>query len=116
MADKIKLLLALALVLAGVAGFYYFSEDASTWVRVLALLGVAVVALIIALQTEAGRDTWGYLVEARNEIRRVVWPTREETTKTTLIIMVAVIIVAIILWGLDTLLLWAVRLLTSQGG
>lgn len=115
MADKIKLLLVALLLAGGVVGFYYFSEQ-STLIRALGLLGVAVVAVIIALQTQTGRNTWEFIVEARNEIRKVVWPSRKETTQTTLIIIIVVILVALILWGLDSLLLAAVRLLTNQGG
>jgi len=114
MADKIKLLLAVILLAGGVGGFYYYA-DQSTLIRVLGLLGVAAVAIVIALQTQPGRNAWEFSREARNEIRKVVWPTRKETTQTTLIVFIVVILVAIVLWLLDMFLLWAVQLLTSQG-
>ncbi|MEO5703020.1 MAG: preprotein translocase subunit SecE [Gammaproteobacteria bacterium] len=115
MADKIKLLLAVLLLVGGVGGFYYYA-DHSTLIRVLGLLGVVAVAIAVALLTQPGRDAWEFLREARNEIRKVVWPTRKETTQTTLIVFIVVILVAIILWLLDMFLLWAVQLLTNPGG
>ncbi len=114
MADKIKLLLAVMLLVGGVGGFYYYA-DQSTLIRVLGLLGVVAMTIVIALQTQAGRNAWEFLHEARNEIRKVVWPSRKETTQTTLIVFIVVILVAIILWLLDMFLLWAVQLLTNQG-
>ena len=65
-------------------------------------------AAFVAVQTERGRNTWVLLKEARSEIRRVVWPTNQETTQTTLVVLVLVLIFALILWGLDSLLSWAV--------
>ncbi len=115
MADKIKLLLAVMLLAGGVGGFYYYA-DQSTLVRVLGLLAVVAIAVVIVLQARAGRNAWEFLLEARNEIRKVVWPTRKETTQTTLIVIIVVILVAIILWLLDMFLLWAVQQLTNQGG
>ncbi|MEO5573204.1 MAG: preprotein translocase subunit SecE [Gammaproteobacteria bacterium] len=114
MADKIKLLLAIVLLAGGVGGFYYYANQ-STAIRVLGLLVVVAIAIAITLQTQPGRDAWEFLREARNEIRKVVWPTRKETMQTTLIVFIVVILVAIILWLLDMFLLWAVQLLTNPG-
>lgn len=114
MADNIKLLLAVLLLGAGVVAFYYYA-DYSTLVRVLGLLAAAAVAIVIALQTNKGQAAWAFAMDARTEVRKVVWPTRKETTQTTLVVMIVVMIVAIILWLLDTFLLWAVQLLTHPG-
>lgn len=112
MADKLKLLLAVLVLAAGIGAFYYYAEQ-TTLVRVIGLLLAGGVAIAIALQTEPGRKAWEFLLESRNEIRKVVWPTRKETLQTTLVVIIVVIIVAIILWLLDTFLLWAVRSLTT---
>jgi preprotein translocase subunit SecE len=105
--DTIKWIFVLALVAAGVVGNSIYS-DQSLLYRTLALVALAAVALFVALQTAKGR---GYAVsfkEARKEIRKVVWPNRQETTQTTLIVVVVVLIMALVLWGLDSLLRWAV--------
>jgi preprotein translocase subunit SecE len=105
--DTIKWIFVLALVAAGVVGNSIYS-DQSLLYRTLALVALAALALFVALQTAKGR---GYAVsfrEARKEIRKVVWPNRQETTQTTLIVVVVVLIMALVLWGLDSLLSWAV--------
>jgi len=105
--DTIKWIFVLALVAAGVVGNSIYS-DQSLLYRTLALVALAALALVVALQTAKGR---GYAVsfrEARKEIRKVVWPNRQETTQTTLIVVVVVLIMALVLWGLDSLLSWAV--------
>ena len=70
----------------------------------------------IALQTDKGRNIWLFFQDAQIEVRKVVWPTREETLQTTLIVIAVVIVIAIILWLLDMFLGWAVRGLLGQGG
>lgn len=115
MADKIKLLVAVLLIAVGVTGFYYFAEQALLY-RVLALLGVIVVATIIALTTQLGSETVEFGRGAVMEMRKSVWPSRRETTQTTLLVLAMVILVGLMLWLFDMLLLWAVKLLTGQGG
>ncbi len=105
--DWLKWLIVAALLAGGVYGNWYF-QDESLLIRVLGLLGGAVVAVFIAIQTERGRATWNLMKESRSEIRRVVWPSNQETTQTTLVVLVLVIIFALILWGLDSLLSWGV--------
>ena len=115
MADKIKLLVAILLIAAGIAGFYYYAEEALLY-RVLALLAVFVVSFVIMLQTEVGSNTWNFGRSAVLEVRKAVWPTRQETIQATLMVLVMVIIMGILLWLFDMFLLWAVQLLTGQGG
>lgn len=105
--DGVKWALALLVVAAALGGFYYFS-DQSLLLRVVGLLVAAGLAIAIILQTERGRATWGFLKEARTEVRKVVWPTRKETVHTTGIVFVMVTVVAIFLWLLDMFLGWAV--------
>ena len=65
-------------------------------------------SFLVAVKTEKGNTAWNLIKEARSEIRRVVWPTNNETTQTTLVVLVMVFIFSLILWGLDSLLSWLV--------
>jgi preprotein translocase subunit SecE len=113
--DIVKQVFSVLLVVAGVAAFYYFSE-ASVLYRVIGLLVIAAVVLGLMLTTNLGRNTWGFFLESKQEVRKVVWPTREETTRTTMLVFGMVVAVGFILWLLDMFLFWGVRLLTGQGG
>jgi preprotein translocase subunit SecE len=108
--DSVKWLLVVALVAAGVYGNSFYA-DQSLLYRVLALLVLAVVAGFIALQTTQGTAFWDLAKGSRTEIRKVVWPTRQETVQTTVIVVGFVIVVALLLWGLDSLLGWLVSLI-----
>ena len=112
MADSVKMAIAALILVAGMAGFYLLSEY-STLMRTLGLLAMVGISAAVALQTEAGREAWGFMVGARTEARKVVWPTRKETTQTTLMVVVMVIIVGFLLWLLDMGLVWAVRVFTG---
>lgn len=105
--DWLKWLVIVALLAGGVYGNWYY-QDESLLVRVVALITLAIVSALIAVQTERGRGIWSLMKEARIEVRRVVWPTNQETTQTTLVVIVLVFIFALILWGLDSLLGWAI--------
>ncbi|WP_303904167.1 preprotein translocase subunit SecE [Thiohalomonas denitrificans] len=115
MADKLKLLAAALIVAGAIVGFYVFADQA-LFVRVLGVLVAAGIAVAITLRTEPGANTWRFGQGALIEIRKVVWPSRKETTQTTLIVMAMVFIVGIILWVFDMFLAWAIQLLTGQGG
>ena len=114
MLDTAKLTVAFLLVLAGAIAFNYYS-DQSLLLRVVAMIVVAAVALGITLATAKGRRALGFVKDARTEVRKVVWPTRNETLQTTLIVMIMVVLVGVLLWIMDSFLLWAVKLLTGQG-
>lgn len=101
-------LLVVAIILGGVyANSLYVSVG--VFYRALAGVALAAVAVLMALQTSSGRAAWELAKEARVEIRKVVWPTRQETSQTTLIVVVVVIFVGLILWGLDSSLSWGVQ-------
>ena len=110
--DTAKLLAAAVLLLGGIAVFYLF-EEYSTLLRVLGLLVVTAVSLVIAAQTTPGRRIWDFAMASRNEVRKVVWPTRQETVQTTLIVFVMVLVMGIVLWLFDMLLLTIVRMVTG---
>jgi len=114
-ADIAKLLLAVAILAAGVVGFYFYA-DQPTFVRIGGVLLAVLFAALVAVQSTIGRAAWEFVVASRTEVRKVVWPTRTETTQTTLYVIVMVIVVGIFLWLLDMFLLWAAKLLTGQGG
>lgn len=105
-----KLALAAMLAAAAVFQFFYFSGLPVGW-RWILLLVLAGGAMTLAALTERGRPAREFLAEARFELRKVVWPTRQETVQTTLVITVVVIVVAIILWLIDSILAWAIRAL-----
>mgnify|MGYP000016721022 CR=1 FL=1 len=79
--------------------------------RVVALIIVAAIALWIAVNTAQGSSIWEVVKSSQTEVRKVVWPTRQETNQTTLIVVVLVILMAFILWGLDSLLGWVASLI-----
>jgi preprotein translocase subunit SecE len=110
--DTVKLMTAFLVLGAGVGGFYYF-EDESQLLRVIGLLAVAAVAFFIVTTTDIGRRSLGFVREARVEVRKVVWPTRQETTQTTIAVLFMVFLVAIMLWLFDMLLGWGVRSLLA---
>ena len=114
-ADTFKLLLAVVALVAGITGYYYFDAEALLY-RVLGLLAFVIIALMIAYTTQLGRNIVGFGRDARSEVRKVVWPTRQETVQTTLMVIVAVIIIGIFLYLVDLVLIQAVQLLTGQGG
>lgn len=113
--DSAKLIVAVLLVVGGLAAYYYF-VDVAHIVRVLGLVAVGIVALFVASQTSKGRETVEFVRDTQVEVRKVVWPTREETIKTTGFVIVAVIITALFLWLLDMALGGLTRLLLGHGG
>ncbi len=101
--DNGKLILASGIVLAGLIAFYALPQ-VSLLFRVIGLVGAFVVAVLVFFTTERGKVVANFLQEARVELRKMIWPTKVETGQTTLIVIVAVIVVAIFLWGLDLIL------------
>ncbi|ROU00517.1 preprotein translocase subunit SecE [Marinobacter sp. R17] len=105
--DVLKWLVVFALIAAGVVGNLYFGAESLLY-RVLGLVALALVAAFVALQTERGRRFAMLLKEARVEIRKVVWPTRPELVQTTFIVVAFVLVVALLLWIMDSLISWLV--------
>jgi len=115
--DVVKYGLALALVIGGVIAFYYFSDVTGFTLlyRVLMLVTAVLVALATMMTTAVGKNLWTFAMEAKQEVRKVVWPSREETIRTTLLVFGLVFLVGMILWFLDMFLFWGIRSLTGQG-
>ncbi len=101
--DVFKLVIAAAIVLAGLAGFYIYADQPQLY-RVLGIVAAVIVAAVIAFTTERGRSLASFMQDARTEVRKMVWPTRSETLQTTLVVFVVVLILAIFLWFIDWIL------------
>jgi preprotein translocase subunit SecE len=114
-ADNAKLVVAILLVLGGIAAFYVLSARAD-WMRWLAVVAGVALAIIVFGSSARGQAFWEFVVESRVELRKVVWPTRQETGMTTLAVFLFVIVAGTFFWVLDVFLSWATRMLTGQGG
>lgn len=110
--DTLKLGLALVVLVGGIVGFYYFEAE-SQLLRVIGLLALVLVAFLLVSLTDIGRKALGFFKNSRVEVRKVVWPTRQETVQTTLMVMIMVFVVAIMLWAVDSALGWGVRSLLA---
>jgi preprotein translocase subunit SecE len=110
--DFLKWGLVLIILAGAVAGNYIFGEE-SVLYRAIGVVVAIAVAGLIAMQTEKGRSAVDFAKESKTEIRKVVWPTRQEAIQTTAIVLVATLIMSIIMWGLDSVLFWVVGLITG---
>jgi preprotein translocase subunit SecE len=114
MADKIKLILAVLLVVAGVAGFYYL-KDSALILRIASVLAGLVLAAVVGLTSAPGKQFVVFAQEAIAETKKVVWPSRKETVQSTGMVLAFVLVMAIFLWIVDALLVWGVKLLMGPG-
>jgi preprotein translocase subunit SecE len=112
--DLIKLLLAVGLIVAGVGAYYYF-PDASVALRAVGVVVSIALAIAVFLSTVRGQELWTFIQSSRVELRKVVWPTKNETVQTAIAVIIFTIVMAIFFWVLDKFLFWATRLLTGQG-
>ncbi len=110
--DTFKLIVAILLLIAGVWAFYVYAEQ-SLLLRVLGLLVVVGIAIAVIMQTMMGRRVWSFAADSRAEVRKVVWPSRQETVQTTLIVLAMVLLMGVILWLVDMGLLAIVRSVTG---
>ena len=101
------LVLSITVLILGMVLFYYFS-DVRLFYRVLAMISVVILSGFIGYQSDFGKLVYSYVSDSKVEIKKVTWPTKQETTQTTLGVIVVVIIVGIILWLFDMLLGWAI--------
>lgn len=106
----LRWLVVVALVAGGIFANSFYGDFPLLY-RVVGLVVVAAIALFVAVNTRQGSSVWEVLKESRTEIRKVVWPTRQETNQTTLIVVVLVIVMAFILWGLDSFFGWIASLI-----
>jgi preprotein translocase subunit SecE len=114
--DTALLLAAVVLLIGGMFAFYYFNPQYNVLYRTLMLLGSTVVAIALAARTAQGKTMWSYVQGSRTELRKVVWPTRQESVTTTLMIAVVVIVFAFFLAGVDWVLNLGVHKLVGAKG
>ena len=112
--DTAKLVAAVAILVGGIAAFYLLGDLplAVRWLMVLAALAAGIV---VALQSAQGRAFWQFVQGSRVELRKVVWPTRQETLQTTLVVLVAILAMGIFFWVHDWILGSVTAALTGQG-
>jgi len=113
--DTAKLVVAVAILVGGIAAFYVFDQYPAA-VRWLVVLVAVAAGIFVALQSAQGRELWQFVQGSRVELRKVVWPTREDTTKMTLVVVAAIVVLGLFFWLLDMLLGAITRALTGQGG
>jgi preprotein translocase subunit SecE len=113
--DIAKLVASAAILVGGIAAFYML-VDVPLAVRWLIVLGALAAGIVVALQSAQGREFWQFVQGSRVELRKVVWPTRQETMQTTLVVVVAIFVLGIFFWLLDMSLGAITRALTGQGG
>ena len=100
-------MLSLVVLLTGVVLFYYFSEI-RLFYRVLGMLTVIGISILVLYQTDFGKTAYSYISDSKVELKKVTWPTKQETTQTALGVIVIVVIIGLILWLLDMLFAWAI--------
>ena len=110
--DTAKLGGAVLLLLGGIYGFYHYDTYATLY-RVLGLLTVVGVSAVLLMATASGRQLWEFAQDSRVEVRKVVWPTRQETMQTTLMVFAMVLIMGVTLWVVDLVLMAIVRAVTG---
>ena len=113
--DWLKWLISAILLIAGIVANYYYNYQ--PWpLRLLAWLFLLGIVTATVLQTNQGKQLLSFARESRMELRKVFWPTRQETIQTTLIVAAMVVVLALLLWGIDGVLMWLIGWLTGQRG
>jgi preprotein translocase subunit SecE len=114
-ADVARLVLAIVLVIAGIAAFYVL-DSAPTWERWLAVAAGLVLGVGVVVGSAYGQGVIQFVLDSRVELRKIVWPDRRETGITTLVVFGFVVAGGLFFWLVDFILAWATRHLTGQGG
>jgi len=113
MLDTIKLLIAVAALVGGLYAYYYYETELAQAIRVLMVLGGTIAGIGIAMTSVQGRRLWHFIQGSRVEIRKVVWPTKQETTQTAIAVFVFTMIMMLFFWVLDSGLLWLTQKLVG---
>jgi preprotein translocase subunit SecE len=112
MLDTLKLLIAAGIIVGGLYAYYYLIE-VSLPLRVLMVLGGLVAGVFVAMTSTQGRRLQAFIQGSRVEIRKVIWPTKQETTQTAIAVFVFTLVMALFFWALDSGLLWLTRRLVG---
>lgn len=110
--DSVKWVIAVLFLGAAVGGNFYFGEM-SVLYRALGVVAAIIIAMVIASTTTKGTEFVSFAKDSRTEVRKVVWPSRQEATQTTAIVLIATLIMALLLWGLDGIIVRVVGFLTG---
>ncbi|HNP65480.1 MAG TPA: preprotein translocase subunit SecE [Woeseiaceae bacterium] len=113
MLDTIKLLIAAAALVGGLYAYYFYEAEFPQAVRVLMVLGGTIAGIGIAMTSVQGQRLWHFIQGSRVEIRKVVWPTKQETTQTAIAVFVFTLVMMLFFWALDSGLLWLTRTLVG---
>ena len=105
--SKSYLILSIGVLITGMILFYYYS-DVRLFYRVIGMISVVIFSAFIAYQSDFGKLVYSYVTDSKVELKKVTWPTKQETTQTTLGVIFVVIVVGILLWLFDMLLGWAI--------
>jgi preprotein translocase subunit SecE len=113
--DTAKLVAGGVILAGGIAAFYLL-PDLPIWLRWLIVLAALVLGTLVGLQSAPGKTFWGFVQSSRTELRKVVWPTAQETRQVTMVVFVMLIVLALFFWALDSLLGFITRWLATGGG
>jgi preprotein translocase subunit SecE len=113
--DTAKLVAGAVVLGAGIAAFYLL-PDLPIWLRWIIVLAALGLGTLVGLQSAPGRTFWEFVQSSRIELRKVVWPDRQETVQVTIVVFVMIIVLSLFFWGLDSLLGVITRWLATGGG
>ena len=113
MLDTLKLLIAAVVLVGGLYAYYYYEADFAQAIRVLMVLGGTIAGIGIAMTSVQGQRLWHFIQGSRVEIRKVIWPTKQETTQTAIAVFVFTLVMMLFFWGLDSFLLWLTQRLVG---
>ncbi len=111
--DIIKLLVSAAALIGGLYAYYYYEPQVAQALRVLMVLAGTAAGIGIGMTSTQGQRLWHFIQGSRVEIRKVVWPTRQETTQTAIAVFVFTLVMMLFFWALDSGLLWLTRTLVG---
>ena len=111
--DTALITLSVLVLFVGIGAFYWYEEQALA-IRIAMVIGGLAVGAGLAWFSWYGREFSQFAQAARIELRKVVWPSRDETIKTTYVVFIFAIVMGLFFWGLDWVLTWLTRLLTGQ--
>jgi len=111
----VQLIGAILLVLGGIVGFYVLKSRPEVWASWVALAGGVVLGVLLFAFSPNGRRFWQFFLESRVELRKVFWPSRQETFTTTLVVLGFVVIASVFFWLLDLTLASVTKFFTGTG-
>ena len=113
--DTAQLIAAIFLVLGGIVAYYLLKSRPEAWASWVAMFGGILLGVLLFAFSGYGRRFWRFVLESRVELRKVFWPTRQETMTTTMVVLVFVVIAATFFWVLDLTLASVTKFFTGQG-